>query len=207
MTDLLDKETVTTETGDYTISWYQDECPERPYHEGFHLVYNGEHWSYLHRWNNIEEGDDLALGGIVKQALSNSYHQWDHVSGAALVRYLRLNGKRGVTLIDADLRPVEPSTDRSVRVHGVAWAPDDAHDPDKYTLNELYRWRSWSNGNCFGFIVDRANGIEVEAVWGFYGFSREQDYTRTLAMEAIEYDVQHRINAANLAGAGFIGIV
>lgn len=207
MNDLIDKETITTAAGEYTISWRQEECPERPYDEGFHLIYNGESESFTNRWINIEEGTDLAVGSIVSQALSNSYNQWDHVSGAALVRFLRLNGKQGVVLVDSDLRPVEPTTDRSVRVHGVAWAPDDAAHPDQYTLNELYRWRAWSNGNCFGFIVDRADGIEVEACWGFYGFSREQQYTRGLAVEAIEYDVHHRINAANLAGAGFVGIV
>ena len=164
---ILDTETINTAAGSYVLDWIQDDNADAPYDEGFTLLKNGSAWGPYSRIN-IQEGDtDSPVAATILQALSNHAHGWDQISGAAIVRYLRLAGKRGVTLVDHEYSPVEPSTDRSERVYGVAWAPDDAadwHMPEQafhYTYCALAQWRAWADGDVFGWRLTDPAGDEV----------------------------------------------
>jgi len=211
----IDTETIHTAVGDYVINWYHDENADQPYDEGFTLITNGERDRI-----NIETGDAVsALGRNIIQALSNSYHQWDHVSGAAIVRYLRLAGRLGVTLVDSDYTPTTASTDRDERVYGVAWAPEDAAastvslpdgsttDHAEYTRLALAQWHAWANGETFGWQLIDPSGNEVDSCWGYFNTKGEKEYTLQHATEIAQADALDRLNSANLAGAGFVGLV
>ena len=216
---ILDTETINTAAGRYVLDWIQDDNADAPYDEGFTLLKNGSAWGPYSRIN-IQEGDtDSPVAATILQALSNHAHGWDQISGAAIVRYLRLAGKRGVTLVDHEYSPVEPSTDRSERVYGVAWAPDDAadwHMPEQafhYTYCALAQWRAWADGDVFGWRLTDPAGDEVESVWGYYGSAfdtqpgSERNHTLEEATDAAQADAERRLSQANLAGAGLIGLI
>ena len=114
---------------------------------------------------------------------------------------------------------MEPSTDRSERVYGVAWAPDDAadwHMPEQafnYTYCALAQWRAWADGDVFGWRLTDPAGDEVESVWGYYGSAfdtqpgSERNHTLEEATDAAQADAERRLSQANLAGAGLIGLI
>lgn len=199
----IDSATVETDAGTYTVRWFVDDTPEQPYDEGFVLAVDGSSdWAMRSRVD-IEHGD---VPDGVWPALQ-SWRYSDSRSGAALVRWLKILGYRGVTLVDADYHPVEPSSDRDERVHGVAIAPSDATNPDEYVRTALKEWRAWAVGDCFGWVVLAPNGETVESVWGYYGFHAEREYTLSEAKAAIEWHATERIEKSNLVGAGIVGII
>ena len=208
MNDAIDTTTIETPAGEYTLEIHYDEVADQPYNEGFILVTNGQsRYGYDSRID-ISHGED-PLMEQVKYALSNSYNEYHHVSGAALVRWLQLHGRRGVTLVHvpSDYTPDTPSTDRSERIYGVAWAPDDATDPDAYVKSALAEWTAWARGEVFGWKLIDPSGDEVESVWGYYEIPGEREYVEQEATELAQHDAQQRVDAANTAGAGFVGIL
>jgi hypothetical protein len=199
----FDTDTIHTAAGDYVLDYCHDENADQPYDEGFTLLTNGEsHYGHDSRID-IEDGDktDPVVRTVI-QALSNSFHRFDHVSGAAILRYVRLAGKQGATLVDFDYTPVEPSLDRENRVYGVAWAPDDAHDHDRYTRLSLQQWHAWAEGETFGWKLIDPSGNEVESVWGYFDTEGERAYILEEARNLAQADAEQRIANANLAGAG-----
>lgn len=202
-------EQIETTAGEYTVEFHSDDMAEQPYDEGFVLAIDGWHTDRI----DIEHGD---IPGEVWSVLrtSGKYRQdsWDYEqrSGAALVRYLTLKGHKGVTLVDSDYRPVEASSDRFERIHGVAWAPDDATNPVEYVKGQLREWRAWAEGDTFGWVVKGPGADEVASVWGYYGwewYGDQYEYVMGEARDAAEYDASQRVEQSNLVGAGIVGIV
>lgn len=207
MSHIIDTETIPTDAGKYSVQFIYDESADQPEDEGFVLAVDN-------RWRNSEvtHGDyDAEAFAAVQGHVSNADFAWGHElrSGAAIVRYLRLKGNKGVTLVTQNFYADEPSTDRHQPVYGFAVAPDDASDPDAYVKSSLESWRAWANGDVFGYRVLDPQGNEVEdgSVWGYYGFSREYDYVLSEAKAAAEYDAKERVAQANTVGAGFVGVI
>lgn len=135
----------------------------------------------------------------VAQALADSRHGswrggWDHVSGAALARWLRLHGKLGVTLVWDDYTPVEASTDREERIYGVAWAGADMDDPDTAVRYGLESYRAWAAGEGFGWRLIDPSGEEVSSCYGHYDVPGEREYTFSEAVSEAQADAQRRVN-------------
>lgn len=202
----LDTERVSTGVGEYVIEWIRDIDAEQPYDGGFSLIAGADY-----RGHHAVDTTNNAVPHEVVRALDN-HNRWprEHRSGAAIVRYLTLMGKNGVTLVTEDFRVDTPTTDRFDRVYGVAWAPDDV--PAEKSLDcvksNLAQWAAWADGDVFGYTVTAPGGDEIEACWGFYGFTDyNRQYTRQDAIEAINEDVEQRTAAANRVGAGFVGII
>ena len=201
----LDSEVIHTPAGDYTCEWWYDENPESPFDSGFTLITEGGR-DYI----DIRQGDtDGPEAANVVQAIYDRSH-----SGAAIVRYLRLAEKKGVTLVYSDYTPDDrPSTDRQDRVHGVAWAPDDATDPDHYVRTNLQQWTSWRNGETFRWALLDPSGVEVDSCGGYFGTAWDTDptsdrmYTLETARGIAQDDALDRIKSANLVGSGFLGLI
>lgn len=203
-------QTIETEAGEYQVRWYTDDSAEQPHDEGFTLAVNGsDPYGYSDRID-IEHGDAPPwVWDVLRTSGRHRQDSWEYElrSGAALVRYLTLKGFKGVTLVTGDYYPVEASADRSERVHGVAWAPDDVTDPTEYVKSALEPWRSWASGDVFGWELTGPGGDNVDGCWGFYGFHREMELTLAEARHAAEYDAAQRTELAGQVGAGFVGII
>jgi len=208
---------IDTPTGEYTIELHYDDGPEQPYDEGFGLALVGDR---RHCDLNTGEHSDEILSLIRYHSRENAYngniYDSEIRSAAAIARYLRVKyGLKGIREIDHDFHVSEPSSDRGEAIHGLAWAPDDATDPYKYTDNAIKEWRAWANGEVYGFIVSGPDDEHVDSCWGFYG---DEEYMLEIAHDGINTDVetrletaeritQERLIAANHVGAGFIGII
>jgi len=215
MAELLDSETIHTPAGDYEIQWLLDYPADQPFSDGFTLLTDGGR----DRIDILEGDTDSPESQLVQEALDKHAYDggdiwdWQLRSGAAIVRYLTLKGKKGVTLVSPSYRPEQPSTNRAEQVTGVAWAPDDATDPAEYTRLQLAQWEAWANGDVFGYqLLDPAGQI-VEECWGFYGQywdekpDSERSYTLREATDIALVDAENRARAVNLVGAGIVGII
>lgn len=201
-------DSIGTSAGTYLLEWHTDENADAPYDEGFTLITYGRSHNGWDSKIDITEGEaDSHVGRAVIQALSNSYEQWDHVSGAALVRWLQLQGKRGVTVVDDEYDPVEASRDRSDRIYGIAWAPADATDPRSYTRSALAQWNAWASGAVFGWRLLDPSGEEIDSCWGYFDTPGEREYVLTDVTRRAQEDASDRTDRANLAGAGIVGII
>lgn len=207
MNTLIETANIDTKAGTYTLEYHADDNAEQPFNDGFTIVTDGGR-NYI----DIREGDTdsdparTVIDAITTNANSDNHWYWELRSGAAIVRYLKLKGYNGVQLVQPGAYyAVTPTADRG-GVYGVAWAPDDATDPDAYTLANLKDWRSWANGEVYGWRLLDPAGDEVQSVWGYYG-DGEWDYMRQEATGYAEYDADERVKKANLVGAGFVGIV
>ncbi|OMC55392.1 hypothetical protein A5747_13445 [Mycobacterium sp. IS-836] len=211
----LDSQTIDTPAGEYRVTWYHDEDANQPEDEGFNLLVHGWERYGADSRIDIEYGGGHLAGEVMSVLLTSGTNRedswpWELRSGAALVRYLRLKDRKGVTLVDLDYRPVEPSSDRWQRVYGVAWSPDDATDPDEYVKNRLAEWRAWAEGDCFGWVVTDPTGREIEygSVWGYYGFwDGGREWSLEDAKGEAIADAESRIEQANRVGAGIVGLV
>lgn len=199
---------VDTPAGVYTIELHYDESPEQPYNEGLGFAFDGG-----------RESIDQAMGEHADEALSLiKYHNRRNAhngniydtevrSAAAIARYLRLKyGLKGIREVSEDYFTGEPSSDRGESFQGLAWAPDDAGDPDKYTDGGIAEYRAWANGEVYGYVVLAPNGDHVGSCWGFYGDDGAKYMLEDATGEA-EYDAAQRVTASNRAGAGFVGII
>jgi len=214
VSDILDSETIHTAAGDYEIQWRDDYNPDQPYDSGLTLLTDGGRDRIDILEGDTDSAESLAVQeAFDKHAYGSDSWDWQLRSGAAIVRYLTLKGKRGVTLVDENYRPERPSTDRRERVTGVAWAPDDATNPDQYTRLQLAQWQAWQDGNVFGYQLFDPAGRIVDECWGFYGEywdekpDSERTYTLREATEAALLDAENRARAVNLVGAGFVGLI
>lgn len=204
----IDTETIETAAGTYRVEWEYDETADKPFNEGFGLVVNVGRFHHRPRVETLGDPGTVPNEALwaVGQDRDNMW-EWENRSGAALVRLLRLKGYKGVTLIDESFRPVEASTDRFDSFYGVTWAPEDATDPDVYTRANLEDWQAWVNGDVFGWTLYAPDGSHVDSVWGYYGFTREYEYTLSEATATAQYDAEQRIEQANANGAGFVGLI
>jgi hypothetical protein len=206
----IDREAIDTEAGEYTVTWFADDDAQQPEDEGFILAVDGWECYGSHSRIDIEHGDvpDI-VWSVLRTHGKYCQDSWSRElrSGAALVRYLTLKGHKGVTLVNRDYRPTEPSADRFDRVYGVAWAPDDATSPVEYVKGDLDQWRAWANGDCFGYVVTNPAGQTIESVWGFYDFNREREETLSESVSAAQYDAKARTDQVNTAGAGIVGSI
>jgi len=210
MNDILDTHKITTDAGVYTVKFILDEDQHQPEDEGFVFMMHG-YPDYV----DISEGD---VDPIVEVALYNhgkgSGDAWDwaYRSGAAIVRYLRLKGYCGVTLVDRDYRPVEATSDRNTRVYGVAWAPEDvpAAMAHTYVKHRLQEWAAWAIGDCFYYEIKDPNDVVIDedGHYTFYGFiDLRNELMETEIKPTIYADAADRINSANRIGAGFVGLI
>lgn len=177
----IDSETIETKAGEYTITWFVDDSAEQPYDEGFSI--------YLTLRDRHVSVDRCDISRNVRDAIDDS-----SVSGAAIVRYLQLLGRLGVTLINTEFQAVDPSHSLE-RIYGVAWAPDDATNPDEYTRIMLAEWRAWAEGDTFGWVLNDSDGNEIASLWGYYGFSNQRADTLSEARAEAESDADARIAA------------
>lgn len=210
---MTDTETIETVAGDYTLTFHADDCVEKPYDNGFVLIVDGwDHYASYDRIDIEEDAENLSPGWVMGTLRASRYGyrneaDTDARSGAAIVRYLSLLGHHGVTVIDADYDPIDASSDRSERVHGIAWAPPDATDPEKYVTVCLAQWRAWATGEAFFYTLTSPSHDEIECVGGYYDIPGEREYVLSEATATAQRDAADRIAAANLAGAGFIGLI
>lgn len=215
---VIDTETVDTPAGEYQVNFIADDGADEPYNHGFGIIKPA-----TREYIGTEQGELPGDVGpniyrrtprtLVSNAMGNMSDKWEYEyrSGAAIVRYLRLLGVKGVTVIDDRYRPVSASTDRFEDIDGIAWSPDDVPDDhaDDYTRSGLGEWHAWAEGDVFGFNVTGPDGADVDdgSVWGFYGYDHEHDYVMSEARDVIDADVKERIEQASLVGAGFVGII
>jgi hypothetical protein len=197
----LHSEKIDTPAGEYVVQFIADEYADQPENYGFSMLKIGDR-----RCMDVSVGDDIPAGleGVLR---ARDMWDWEHRSGAAIVRWLTLMGKKGVTLVTDDYRPDTPTSDRFDRIAGVAWVDDDFTEPEKATSVCLEAWRAWAEGDVFGYVVTAPDGSDVGSCWGYYGFDRERDYVMSEARAAIAYDVSERQKKANLAGAGIVGLI
>lgn len=223
----IDTETIDTDAGEYVVQWHYDEGADPPYNEGLGFAFNGG----SHRI-------DVCTGEHSDEVLSiigsNEPYAWDsrgrahyRYSGAGIARYLRMAyGLKGIRVVDSEYHTSAPTLDRDEHIAGIAWAPDDVPDvhdtdyPSTYTDAGIAEYRAWAEGDCFGWVVTGPDGTELEdgAVWGYYGFSNEREYTLSEARNVAESDARERIAraewltaealwSANLVGAGIVGLI
>ena len=209
MATLLEQTPIATDAGTYSVQWFWDEDAERPYDEGFCLFVDGTPRSLEIRegFNDRDATHATVWAAIAGHGRSSDWYP-GRTSGAALVRYLTLKGYRGVTLVDAEYRPTPATADRDERLHGVAWAPADAVDPAAYTTAQLAAWQAWRTGDVFGWVLIGPDELEVESCWGYYGFDATQrDWTFSEARDVALHDELRRVEEANRAGSGFVGLI
>lgn len=206
----LDSQTIDTQAGEYRVTWYADEFAEAPYDHGFHFAYDGQ-----------RDVIDVATDDMASEALAYLQDQvagWNRASGvpyfkyspAGIARYLRLKyGAKGVRIVWDGYHTSDATSTERDRIRGVAWAPDDATDPDKYTESAVGEYRAWAEGDCFGYTVTDPSGAEIGSCWGYYGFweGGEREYTLSVAIDEANADAAERVAQANLVGAGIVGLV
>ncbi len=204
---VIETTTVATSAGNYTIEFLVDEDAEQPEDEGLVIYLAGDHRRNLFTYGRLD--DELAQTAIAyRNHKRDEAWREDARSGAAIVRYLRLKGHKGVTLIDRSFRPVDADADRDERVYGVAIAPSDATAPERYVRDSLAMWHAWNEGDVFGFRVLDPQGREVEgSIWGYYGFYESRPFALEDAEGVIGLDAAERVAEANRAGAGFVGVI
>lgn len=197
---------VDTPAGVYTVELHYDETPEQPYNDGLGFAFDGG-----------RESIDQAMGDHADEVLSLIKGS-EVRSAAAIARYLRLKyGFKGIREVSGDYSTGEPSSDRGESFQGLAWAPDDATYPDSYTDAGIAEYRAWANGEVYGYVVLDPDGADFGSCWGFYGDDGEK-YMLERAKDEVEYDAtqrgiaserraSERLESANLAGAGFVGII
>lgn len=206
----IETETVPTPAGDYRIEYHYDESAEPPYNEGLGFVFDGGR-------DRIETGRDA---GIVRAIIDdvNSRLSWRPdgvpvypISTAALARYLRIRfGFIGIRIVGHGYYTTAPDSRDHDRIHGIAWAPDDAlgpNGPDGYTDVAIAEYRAWANGDVFGYVVIDPSGDTIDSCWGFYGFEATRSYVHDEALSSISSDAAARGKKCALAGAGFVGII
>lgn len=212
---VIDSEKIPTDAGDYTVTWYRDETAEHPWHEGYvlrmaetreHIGVRGGDWR-----PDIPDDVETAIRHATEYA-KYGYKPSYSVSPAALVRWLRLTGKKGVTLVDTEFHPVEPSADRSEPVWGIIWDTGGTDDEETARCNveiDLKTWRAWVEGDVFGWVLTGPDDeiVDYGSVWGYYSFADERDYTLGEATELARDDAAERVEKAGLVGAGFIGVI
>lgn len=213
---IIDTQTITANGGDYRIEFLVDETADHPYNEGFSLLTAGSRYQMaVDHISEVDSDADVLCNVTAALKVHSGGDHWDreYRSGAAIVRYLKLTGHHGATLVDDAYRPVDASTDRFDRVYGVAWAPADATDPTEYTTISLAQWESWADGDVFGWRLLDPQGEEIDACWGYYGFyhsllgDSERAYIVDQAIESARSDANDRVQRANLVGAGFVDII
>lgn len=213
MSYVIEHEMINTPAGEYTIIFHADEHAEQPYDYGFVLIVNGGR-DRIDIDHDEEKSAPRELHSILKiHADWNDHWDYELRSGTAVVRWLTLLGKKGVTLVDSDYRSVDATADRFDHFAGIAWCADDAIETGKYTFMDytrifLEQWQAWGEGDVFGYTITAPDGTELDdSCWGFYGFDREKSYVMDTARDAIEYDVDQRTKKANLVGAGIVGLI
>lgn len=205
----LDRETIETPVGDYTVVWYYDECPDKPYNEGLGFAFVGGH--------NVIDAIEGAHAGEVLAYLNDriagwhpngcAYYKW---SSAGIARYLRIAyGIKGVREVDSNYQTSAPTTDLGSHIDGIAWAPDDVSDDraDDCTDAMIAEYRAWAHGDCFGWTITGPDGELEDGCAGYYGFADSRDYTLSEARDAAYFDADQRIEKSNLVGSGIIGMI
>jgi hypothetical protein len=213
----LDNKVIPTPAGDYRVTWYHDEDPGQPYDEGFCLYVYGRR-----EYVDIDETHGK-MPELVEDAIRTGGHyredcwDWELRSGAAIMRYMKLKGFKGVTLVDERYQPVEPSANRREHVVGVAWENSEVSgqiDEEAAKRNvaiDLVQWHAWGEGDVFGWVLTDPTGNEVESCWGYYGYwegnYEERDYTLSVAEGEAQADAKRRVKQANQVGAGIVGLI
>lgn len=167
-----DTDEVDTPAGVYTIESYYDESPEQPYNDGLGFAFDGG-----------RESIDQAMGEHADEVLSilrnNGTHRGNRYSSEGIARYLRIKyGLKGIRQVTADYFTGEPSSDRGESFQGLAWAPDDATYPDKYTDGSIAEYRAWATGEVYGYVVNGPDDEHVDSCWGFLRRRRREIHAR-----------------------------
>lgn len=192
-------ETVDTEAGEYTIELHYEDDPSNPLTDwdhpgmGFFVVGNrdGE------MANTLDEVRDPA-GNALRTWIANEHHVTDIERRFALWRAITGSPWILVTGSGYDMRE---AYGWMALVDGREdFGPDGPVAAIKVTMDTFNRA---INGEFCGFIVKDPAGNDVDSLWDI----DDEDYALQEARDNIAYYVNERLTAANLAGAGFIGIL
>lgn len=205
MSDPYHAETVETPAGEYTIELYTDYDAPNPLkdydHDGmaFFLYQTGDR-AFLD--SLVDAGDagtalmsimeklgEYRYGGFDDEEVVRWYAKWRAITGSA---WMLVSGS-GNGNVQGDwwnwLVLVDTSTD---------WA-----NPVEAVRDTMADYEKWAQGRYCGFVVKDPAGNDVASLWAI----DDEDYALQEARDNIAYYVNERLTAANLAGAGFIGIL
>ncbi len=215
----FDKIAVATPAGTYVIGLHYDLDPVMPDHpEDGGLVYLGDS-----RVISVQLGDAAHTAAeLLRRYSATNDALWEHEyrSPAAIARYLRLaHGLTGVLEVHRRgdrYHSEEPSTNRYARPTGLAWSPADAPNPKDYTSGTVAIYDAWANGEVYGYILTAPDGREITSSWDFYADPSEPftgdgahglGYMIREARAEAYNDADARVEQANAAGAGFLGLI
>jgi hypothetical protein len=178
-----------------TIRIVNDESPEEPDwgDEELFLVYTGRKYSFGReaptdsenhlKWGEGKWGefgaeipDQPAQGG--ESEAYDLYEEWcSEYDSTYLVFPYRCGDAHGpgsfcIWLMDLDdLRRGDPHGWIYVKNPGgpLEQLANLNFNPDKLVEGLIENYQTWANGDVWGFIIEDADGVELESCWGFYG--------------------------------------
>ena len=199
----IDRTTVETDAGEYTIIEYVDtDAGESPLdehdHEGMELyVYTWGNWG---KWDNYYANTG---GTPASRALEYFISEYGGDDGADVERrmrlWLRITGTPATFVSDA----VNTYSDS---YHYFALVDSTWTDPRQAARAVMSEWRAWAIGEVYGYVVEGPDGSHIDSCWGFIG-DESRGYMLEQARDSVESDAGERLDTANLVGAGFVGII
>lgn len=203
-------ETVETPAGEYVIELHTDQDASNPLtdwdHSGMAFWVNYGPSNYVET-NTLDEADDSAaraLGEFVhidsdQDEVVRRFNKWRAITGSPWIlvagedsssqsdfyRWFALVNSAGAYVAsDGNSYPLWP-------------------DPVAAVRQDMEAYRTWAAGEVCGFVVTGPDGGDVESVWSFYS----DDDALEEARDVVAADYPKRIEAANLVGSGFVGVL
>jgi hypothetical protein len=200
MNEALDRTTVDTAAGEYQLLEYFDDDggmgnPLTEFDQTGFMFYIAQ-YGYDTSTLNTLSGN---AGNAVQTWLDNRLDDEDIERRFALWR--AITGDKTV-LVTHWVNAYRGTEYRCIAL--VEHLPD--WDQQAAGMAALREFGSWASGEVYGYIVVDPNGEEVDSCWGFIG-DESREYMREEARTAIEYDAGRKVDAANLVGAGIVGII
>lgn len=200
----FDQESVITDAGEYIIELHQDTDAENPltdwdnpgfafYTTGRNLITNdtldeaGDAGAFLYRLI----GEDFDQNQVERR-----YSKWAAITGS---EWMLVTGE------DSSSRSDFYTWYVLVNPAVVGFAePEDVKAKTTHAAGAVMEsYRKWAAGEFCGFVVNDPAGNHVDSLWSI----DDEAYALEEARDIVAADVKDKLAAANLVGAGFVGIV
>lgn len=192
-------ETVDTPAGTYTVELHSDEDSENPLtnwdHDGMAFYTHG------HQLITNDTMDDAGRAGDVLRQLISDYNQ-DNVT-RRYAKWAAITGSPWVLVADSDSSSQSDFYRWYVLVDHSYGDFDMPADPTGLANAVMSDYRTWAAGEVCGFVTKSPDGEDFDSTWGFY----DDDEALEQGKDAAKHDALGRIDQANRAGAGIIGII
>jgi hypothetical protein len=200
-------EQIETPAGVYTVELHPEDNPPNPLtdmdNEGmaFYVVGNREGVET----DTLNDADDA--GHAVKAWISDEHHISEIERRFA--KWKAITGSPWILVTGSGFNSYESYGWMVLVNTGLTYRASDGKDypalprPVQTAHATMNDYQTWADGGICGFITKSPSGEVIDSVWGFYDNDEALEGGKTIA----ECDAADRLDAANLVGAGFVGIV